>query len=102
MAKRRLPGALLLGGLTLLLATAILWVWPSDRYIFLPDPAHPVDPLITVPGEDAVSRGPGGIYFVDVIVRKASLLERLIPGIHDGADLVPASSVVPPGANEQQ
>lgn len=100
--SRTVSGALLLVGLLLLLAAAILWVWPSDRYIFLPDAAHPVDPLVTVPAKDRAETGAGGIYFVDVIVRKASLLERLFPGIRDGADLVPASAVVPPGANEQQ
>ena len=34
--------------------------------------------------------GPGGIYMVDVIVRKASLLERYFPGIHEGATVIPA------------
>ena len=39
--------------------------------------------------------GAGGIYFVDVIVRKATLLEQLFGGLHDGADLYPADEVVP-------
>ncbi len=99
---RNHSGGLLVAGLGLLLVAAILYVWPSDRYIFLPDAAHPVAPLVTVPRNLAAKPGPGGIYFVDVIVRKASLLERLIPGIRDGADLVPASQVVPPGANDKQ
>jgi PDZ domain-containing protein len=99
---RNLSGALLLTGLVLLLVVGVLWVWPSDRYIFLPDVAHPVAPLVTVPAADRAPRQPGGIYFVDVIVRKASLLERLIPGLRDGADLVPANQVVPPGANDRQ
>jgi Lon-like protease len=46
--------------------------------------------------------GPGGIYFVDVIVRKASLLERLLGGLHDGAELRPRDQVVPPGINDAQ
>jgi Lon-like protease len=32
---------------------------------------------------------------VDIVIRKASLLERLIPGIHDGASLVPAREFNP-------
>jgi PDZ domain-containing protein len=92
----------MLAGLTLLLVVAILWVWPSDRYIFLPDVAHPVAPLVTVPDAVAKPDRTGGIYFVDVIVRKASLLERLFPGLRDGADLVPASEVVPPGGNDKE
>ena len=37
----------------------------------------------------------GGIYFVDVLVRKATLIERLFPGIHEGSTLVPAEQVRP-------
>lgn len=96
------PGALLLAGLTLLLVVGVLWIWPSDRYIFLPDVAHPVDPLVTLPAADRAKPERGGIYFVDVIVRKASLLERLFPGLRDGADLVPADQVVPPGGTDKQ
>ncbi len=46
--------------------------------------------------------GAGGIYFVDVIVRKATLLEQLFGGLHSGADLVPADEVVPPGISSAQ
>ena len=28
----------------------VLWVWPTNEYIFLPDLAHPVAPLVTVDG----------------------------------------------------
>jgi Lon-like protease len=103
LRPRNLAGGLLLAGLALLLVAAVLWVWPSDKYIFLPDVAHPVDALVTVPaGSASPAPRPGGIYFVDVIVRKASLLERLFPGIREGADLVPANAVVPPGADDKQ
>jgi Lon-like protease len=76
-----------------------LWAIPSREYIFLPDRAHPVAPLVTVAGHHGATDG-GGIYFVDVIVRKASLLERLFGGLHDGASLYPASRVVPQGFSE--
>jgi PDZ domain-containing protein len=99
---KEVSGWLLVAGLSLLLVTAVLYVWPSDRYIFLPDVAHPVAPLVTVPASLASEPDRGGIYFVDVIVRKASLLERLVPGIRDGADLVPASHVNPPGADDAE
>ena len=35
-------------------------------------------------------------------MRKATLLERLFGGLHDGADLYPAKAVNPPGVGEQQ
>jgi PDZ domain-containing protein len=42
----------------------------------------------------------GGIYYVDVIVRQASLLEDLFsPARPDGADLVPEHALVPPGSS---
>jgi Lon-like protease len=51
---------------------------------------------VQVPGEGEDDEGEGaGIYMVDIVIRKASLLERLIPGIHDGASLVPAREFNP-------
>jgi Lon-like protease len=93
------PGRLVVAGLALLAVVLALLVLPSNTYIFLPDRAHPVAPLVSVSG----GRDPaqGGVYFVDVIVRKATWLERLFPGIRDGADLYPASAIVPPGVNDQ-
>jgi PDZ domain-containing protein len=81
----------------------VLWFVPSDEYIFLPDPPRAVDPLVEVPGEKEPDPDEqGGIYMVDIFVRKASLLERLIPGIHDGASLVPAKAVNPSGVSESE
>ncbi|HZO98216.1 MAG TPA: PDZ domain-containing protein [Gaiellaceae bacterium] len=88
-------------GLLLLAVAAALWLIPSRQYIFLPDRAHPVAPLVEVAGGHDPKDG-GGIYFVDVVVRKASLLERIFGGLHDGADLYPASRVVPPGVSGSQ
>jgi len=98
--RRITPARLALTGLGLLAITAaILWIVPSDTYIFLPDKAHPVAPLVDVKGGHDPRDG-GGIYFVDIFVRKASLLERLFPSIHDGSRLVPASAVQPPGVSD--
>lgn len=82
------------------LTAAVLWLLPSDDYLLLPDPAHPVAPLVRVPGESSRPVQPGGIYFVDVIIRRAKLLERIFPGIHSGASLVPSRQVNPPGVND--
>jgi Lon-like protease len=70
----------------------------SNDYLLLPDIAHPVAPLVKVQGGKA-STGPGGIYFVDVIERRASEFERLFPWIHSDATLIPASLIVPPGTS---
>ncbi|HET6657542.1 MAG TPA: S16 family serine protease [Gaiellaceae bacterium] len=73
----------------LAIVVAVFAFYPSNYYIFLPDRARSVEPLVHVEGEHD-RPGDGGIYMVDIIVRKASLLERYFPGIHDGATLVPA------------
>jgi Lon-like protease len=98
MRKIFTPGRLLALGLALLAATLALVLLPSSQYIFLPDRAHPVGPLVSVPGGHDPKTG--GVYFVDVVVRKATLLERLFGGLHDGADLYPASAVDPPGVSD--
>ena len=87
-------------GLVLVAIVGALLILPSNDYIFLPDEAHPVAPLVTVPGGRDPTKG--GIYYVDVIVRKAHLIERLFGGIHEGADLYPASAINPPGGGEQE
>jgi PDZ domain-containing protein len=94
------PGRLLALGLVLFAVALGLYIAPSDEYIFLPDRAHPVAPLVTVPGGHDPAKG--GIYFVDVVVRKASILEKLFGGLHKGAELFPASAIDPPGVGDQQ
>ena len=84
----------------LAIAAAVFAFYPSDDYIFLPDPARPVEPLVHVEGEHD-RPGSGGIYMVDIIVRKASLLEKFFPGIHDGATLVPADVYNPQNLPER-
>lgn len=79
---------------------AVFAFYPSNYYIFLPDPARSVEPLVHVEGEHD-GEDDGGIYMVDVIVRKASLLERYFPGIHDGATLVPADVYNPQNLPER-
>ncbi|MFL5953911.1 MAG: S16 family serine protease [Gaiellaceae bacterium] len=94
------PGRLLVAGLVALTVFLGLLTFRSSDYIFLPDTARPVAPLVTVAGGHDPKRG--GVYFVDVIVRKATWLEDLLGGLHQGADLYPASAVDPPGVNENQ
>jgi Lon-like protease len=94
------PGiALFLGGLLLAVA-GILYLAPSDKYIFLPDEARPLAPLVKVEGEKPDRNG-GGIYYVAVDVRQASILEEAIPGLHEGATLVPEDQVRPEGVDEK-
>jgi Lon-like protease len=100
---RRLFTPLRLGGLLLglaLVAAVVLYLVPSGDYLLLPDRAHPVAPLVQVQGGKN-PKGSGGIYFVDVFERRASLFESFFPWIHDGATLVPANLIVPPGVSDR-
>jgi len=81
------PARLLIAGLAVFAVGLALWVIPSNNYIFLPDRAHVVAPLVSVAGKHAQSDPSGGIYYVDVFVRKASLLESLFGGLHSGANI---------------
>ena len=95
MKPARLIGAgLVLGALIV----GALWVLPSDDYLVLPDTAKPLAERVQVEGEKP--HPPGGIYYVDVVLRKASLLEELASVTRpDGASLVSQQTLVPPGSN---
>lgn len=92
---------LLLAGLILGAAAIALYVVPSESYIFLPNRVHAVAPLVDVEGGRDPTDG-GGVYYVDVLVRKATLLERVWPGVREGATVVPAEQVRPEGVDEAQ
>jgi PDZ domain-containing protein len=91
--------ALALGAALLLLAGA-LYVAPADDYILLPDDARALEPLVVVRGENRKTDR-GGIYYVAVDVRRASMLERLFPGLQEGATLVPEHVFNPEGVDEK-
>jgi PDZ domain-containing protein len=87
-----LSGAALLVAVLFLLATL-----PSNDYLFVPNGAHPIAGKVAVQGKDG-PEGPGGIYYVDVTVRKVRWIERLLPFTRpDGASLVPPQAVTAPG-----
>ncbi len=91
---RLIAGGLILGALTV----GALWVLPSNSYLLLPDAAKPLADKVKVMGEKP--HPPGGIYYVDVVVREASLLEKVAAATRpDGADIVPEHALVPPGSN---
>ena len=98
LSPARIAGAL--AGL-IVAALIVLYLVPSNDYVLLPDAAHPVAPLVHVQGGHDQT-GPGGIYFVDVFERRATMLEKLFPWIRSGSTLVPANVIVQPGESDQQ
>jgi PDZ domain-containing protein len=102
MRRLLTPGRLAAAGLVLLaLVAGVLLLTPSDdTFIFLPDEAKALEPLVSVPGRKPMEDG-GGFYLVDVLVRKATLMERIFPAVRDdGASLVPAHALNPTGLSE--
>jgi Lon-like protease len=80
----------------------VLWRYPSDTFVLLPDKPHPAAAVVTV--AHAKQRADaGGIYFLDVIERKATLLEDMFHSTAPtGATFLPPAAIVPPGVSESQ
>jgi PDZ domain-containing protein len=99
MARMRLtPAKLLLAGAALLVVVLLIAATaPSDDFLFIPDTAKPVAAQVTVEGGSEPQDG-GGIYFVDVSLRRVRWLERVLPFLRpEGASLVPSHAVISPG-----
>jgi PDZ domain-containing protein len=98
--KRLAVAAVVLGALGLA-ATFVLWVLPADEFIFTPDQAKPLAERVQVEG--ARPAGTGDVYYVDVYVRRTSLLEDLLPFTRpEGATVVPKQALLPPGTSESE
>jgi PDZ domain-containing protein len=102
---RSLTPARAAGAAILLAAVAllVLYLIPSnDYYVFLPDRAHALGPLVKIGGEERRS-GNGGVYFVDVRFRKARLLEDLLgQPLARRSTLVKVSDVLAGGISAKQ
>jgi len=97
------PLRLASAGLIVLIATlAILVTRGSDQYIEIPDDAHPLADLVKVPNPKP-DQDKGGIYYVDVLLRPASLLESYVSAVRpEGSDLIARTQIVQPGISDQQ
>jgi PDZ domain-containing protein len=74
----------------------------SDDYLEVPDVAHPLENLVQVSGAKPQHDG-GDIYYVDVLLKQASLLESLVPAVRpEGADLVERAQIVEPGISNKE
>jgi PDZ domain-containing protein len=84
----------------LVVATGALYTVPADDFLFTPGHARPLVDKVTV--EDA-RPAPGDVYYVDVFVRRATLLEQLLPFTKpEGSDVVPEHAVLPTGVSEEE
>jgi PDZ domain-containing protein len=101
--RRLSPFRLASAGLILLVvALVILVTRGSDQYLEIPDNAHPLADLVQVPGAKPDNDG-GGIYYVDILLKPASLLESYVKYVRpEGSDLIPRQAIVQPGISDQE
>jgi Lon-like protease len=90
------------GAVLLVVVLVVLVTRQSDKFLEVPDPAHSLTGLVKVPGGTRRHDG-GGIYYVDVVVKRASLLEASFSLFRpDGSDLIQQNAFVPRGITYQQ
>ena len=100
--RPRWPVALAIGLIVTLAAFAYGWETQSGYYAFLPDPAHPADKVVHVPGGKPPA-GNSGFYFVDVNLLHANLIQKFwAEHLVDGASLVPDKEILAPGQSNHQ
>jgi len=84
-----------------LVTVFVLWQLPTSDFIFVPDRAKPLAPRVTVEG--ARPADGESVHYVDVYVRRTSLLEDLLPFTRpDGSTVVPEQALLPPGTSEDE
>jgi Lon-like protease len=103
LARLLTPLRLASAGLALLVVVLVVLVTrTSDQYLEVPDRAHPLENLVKVPGAKPQNDG-GDIYYVDVLLKQASLLESLVPAVRpEGADLIERTQIVEPGISDDE
>jgi Lon-like protease len=103
MSRALSPFRLASAGLIILaVALVILVTRGSNKYLEVPDKAHPLETLVQVPGAKQQNDG-GDIYYVDVLLKPASLLESVVPFARpDGSDLIDRQLIVEPGISDQE
>ena len=96
----RIAGLSVIGVMVVIVIAGWLLALPSDQYVLLPDDPHPADAVVSVgSGKPTPSRDGSGIYYLDVLVHRASVPESWLSRFEDGGTVVPAEAVVPPGGD---
>jgi PDZ domain-containing protein len=93
--------------LSLLLAVLVLafsgyaLIEPSNSYLLMPDRAHALNPIVKVQGAKPET-DTGGIFFLDVLERRATWAERYLPFLRSDGTLVPARDITPANITDQE
>ena len=74
----------------------------ADEFVLLPDRPHAADAIVSVKGEDPRSTNDGpGIYYLDVLVHRATLGETWLAPLRSDAERIPAVEILPPAGNQR-
>jgi len=89
---------LLLAGVAMLVGIGLFAVTvPSGDYLYVPNEARPLASKVEVEDETTPD-ATGGVYYVDVTLRRARWLDRIVPFVRpEGSTLVPGHAVTSPG-----
>jgi PDZ domain-containing protein len=103
MLRALSPRRLATAGVILLIAIFLVMLFKkSDKFLEVPDEAHALSGIVSIPGAKPQHDG-GDIYYVDVLVQRASLLQAALPFTRpEGSDLIPSSAFVPSGLTFEQ
>jgi len=98
--KRLSIVALVLGALGLVTAI-VLWTVPGNEFILTPDKAKPLAGRVVVEGSRP--SGGGDVYYVDLYVRRARVLEQLLPFTRpEGSTVLPEHALLAPGTTDEE
>jgi Lon-like protease len=104
MKPRSLAKVLSTAAVVLILALVALFIYAqialSSSYLLIPDSPHALAPLVKV--KDGHKSDKGGIYFVDVVERRASLAERYLPFLRHDATLVSEQEIGPSNISDKE
>jgi Lon-like protease len=98
---KKLSGTAVVLGLLGLVTAFTLWWLPADDYLFVPDQAKPLADKVEVEGARAAADG--GVYYVDLFVRRIRRLEQLLPFTQpEGATRVSEEVLAPNEETDEQ
>jgi PDZ domain-containing protein len=106
MTEHRSPARLALmitiGVLLVVAGSAYVLGRQSDEFVLLPDHPHPADAVVSVKGEAPRPGNDGpGIYYLDVLVHRATLGETWLVPLERNAERIPVRFVIPPAGSER-
>ena len=91
----------LIGTVSVVVAAGWLLRAPSSSFVLSPDDPNRADRVVRVAGETP-ARGDAGIYYLDVLIRQATVPEAWLARLEDDADVIDRDALIPKGVSQVQ